>query len=100
MSSTESTTKPGCRPEPGRYVPVIDRNRCEGKGDCVRVCPYGVFRIEVLPKKDRGGLGLRGRIKGFVHSWKQAQTPGADQCHACGQCIGACPEKAVRLVPR
>jgi NAD-dependent dihydropyrimidine dehydrogenase PreA subunit len=23
----------------------------------------------------------------------------ADQCHACGLCVAACPEKAIRLVP-
>lgn len=37
--------RPGeqCRAEPGQYVPVIDRSRCEGKRDCAEVCPYGVL---------------------------------------------------------
>ena len=35
-------TEPECR-GPGRVVPVIDRRKCEGKQDCVRVCPYHVF---------------------------------------------------------
>ena len=34
-----------CRGEPGKVAPVVDRNRCEGKEDCVRVCPYDVFEI-------------------------------------------------------
>jgi ferredoxin len=35
-----------CRDSSGRVVPVVDRNRCEGKEECVRVCPYGVFSIQ------------------------------------------------------
>ena len=27
-----------CDESPGRTVPVIDRNRCEAKSDCVDVC--------------------------------------------------------------
>ncbi|HEY4184287.1 MAG TPA: ferredoxin family protein [Polyangia bacterium] len=27
--------------------PVVDRARCEGKRDCVEVCPYGVFEVAV-----------------------------------------------------
>ena len=40
-----------CQPEAGTVLPVIDRNRCDGKQDCVAVCPFDVFamqRITVL----------------------------------------------------
>ena len=32
---------------------MIDRNRCEGKADCVRVCPVGVFAVDTLPPAQR-----------------------------------------------
>lgn len=95
------TPSADCTGTPGRVVPVIDRNRCEAKADCVRVCPYGVFSIQTLRPEDRTGLSLRGRLKAFFHGGKQAYTPKADQCHACGLCVSACPEKAIdrEMVP-
>jgi NAD-dependent dihydropyrimidine dehydrogenase PreA subunit len=96
MAETPSPTD--CKGAPGRVVPVIDRNRCEAKADCVRVCPYGVFSIQALTAEDRATLSLRGRLKAFFHGGKQAYTPTADQCHACGLCASACPEGAIRLV--
>jgi NAD-dependent dihydropyrimidine dehydrogenase PreA subunit len=86
-----------CPGTPGRVRPVIDRNRCEAKADCVRVCPYGVFSIQALTTADRQGLSLRGRLKAFFHGGKQAYTPKADHCHACGLCVSACPEGAITL---
>ena len=89
-----------CRQPPGVMVPVIDRNRCEGKAACVSVCPVHVFVVAVLPAEQRRGLTLRGRIKGFAHGWKQAFTPNAAACEACAKCVEACPESAIRLVRR
>jgi len=86
-----------CRQAPGVMVPVIDRNRCEGKAACVAVCPTQVFTVGVLPKEQRAGLSLRGRLKGFGHGWKQAFTPNAAACEACGKCVEACPEQAITL---
>jgi 4Fe-4S ferredoxin len=91
-----ATTK-DCK-EVGRLVPVIDRNRCEAKADCVEVCPYHVFELGVLAPEQRSGLSLKGRIKAFVHGNRQAFAVRAGECHACGQCVTACPEKAIKLV--
>jgi len=30
---------------PGDFVPVINTSKCEGDGECVLVCPKGVFEI-------------------------------------------------------
>ena len=93
----DAAEKADCKREPGEVAPVINRDRCEGKADCLAVCPYGVFEIGVLPAADRKPLSLRGKIKGFAHGWKQAFAVNADQCHACGLCVAACPEKAIVL---
>ena len=89
--------KSTCAEEAGNLVPVIERNRCEAKGDCVQVCPYDVFEIRVLGPEERAGLSLQGRLKAFFHGHRQAFAVRADQCHACGLCVQACPERAIKL---
>ena len=86
-----------CQGEPGRVAPVVDRNRCEAKGDCVRVCPYDVFEIRPLEAADRAALSLIGKLKAFVHGNKQAYVVRPGDCHACQLCVAACPEHALTL---
>jgi NAD-dependent dihydropyrimidine dehydrogenase PreA subunit len=93
-----SDAKADCK-EVGRLRPVIDRNKCEGKEECVKVCPYSVFEMGTLSVDDRKRLSLVGRLKAFGHRYRQAFTPRADVCHACGLCVTACPEKAITLAP-
>ena len=90
--------KPDCKQAAGVFKPIVDRNRCEGKEECVKVCPYHVFVMLTVPPEERRGLTLRGKIKGFVHEWHQAYAVNGDACHACGLCVSACPEKAITLV--
>lgn len=94
--------RPGeqCRAEPGRWRPQVDRNRCEGKADCVEVCPYGVFEVRRMTDEDFAGLRLIGKLKSLAHGRKTAYTVKADACQACGLCVVACPEKALSLVQR
>ena len=35
----------GCKQAAGAFHPVINLKRCEGKGDCLAVCPENVFEI-------------------------------------------------------
>lgn len=79
------------------FHPVIDRNRCEGKADCVRVCPTAVFAVGTLPRAQRQGLSLKGTFKGLAHRWQQALLVNPQACEACGLCVAACPEKAITL---
>jgi 4Fe-4S ferredoxin len=82
---------------PGFLFPVIDPNRCEGKGPCIAVCPTNVFTMNVLPKHHRSALTMMGWLKGFAHQWKQAIVTNPTACEACGLCVTACPEKAIKL---
>ena len=93
--------RPGekCEAEPGTFAPAVNRNKCEGKGDCVEVCPYGVFEVTKISDGDYAQLSLIGKLKSSVHGRKTAYTPKADACKACGLCVVACPEKAITLVP-
>jgi 4Fe-4S ferredoxin len=84
--------------EAGAYRPVVDRNACEGKRDCVEVCPYDVFEVRSIDEEDFSSLSFLGKLKSRAHGRLTAHTPHADLCQACGLCVVACPEKAIRLV--
>lgn len=86
-----------CKQDAGVFTPVIDRNRCEGKEDCVQVCPYNVFEMRKLSAEDKAELRFISRVKAFVHGNRQAFAVRADDCHACGLCVAACPEHAITL---
>ena len=91
--------RPGenCRATPGAFRPVIDHARCEGKRDCLDVCPHGVFEVRRIDDADFAGLSLLGRLKSIAHRRQTAYASHADACQACGLCVVACPEKAIRL---
>lgn len=78
-------------------VPIIDLTRCEGKADCVRVCPEDVFEIRRVDAADYQRLGFFNKFKLRVHGMKVAYTPNADACRSCGLCVSACPEDAITL---
>lgn len=86
-----------CKQPPGAFAPVIDTGRCEGKADCVRACPHDVFAVHTLTAQERGNLSFLTRVKVAVHGGKQAFVVNAGQCEACGLCVAACPEHAIKL---
>ncbi|MBS2021819.1 MAG: ferredoxin family protein [Deltaproteobacteria bacterium] len=92
--------RPGehCGAPAAKYAPVVNRNKCEGKHDCVDVCPYGVFEVRRIDDADFAQLGFLGKLKSRAHGRLTAYTPKADACKACGLCVVACPEKAITLV--
>jgi NAD-dependent dihydropyrimidine dehydrogenase PreA subunit len=81
----------------GSAIPIVDRNRCEGARDCVVVCPYDVFEVRKLTEEERVGMSLIGTLKSMVHGYQQAIVVKPQDCHACGLCVKACPERAITL---
>jgi 4Fe-4S ferredoxin len=88
-----------CAGTPGKVAPVVDRNRCEAKADCVVVCPYHVFEVRALAPGDRAGMSWLGRLRTWGHGGRQAYVVRPGDCHACNRCVDACPEDAIRLLP-
>lgn len=88
-----------CQDTAGRVAPVVDRNRCEGKAECVRVCPYYVFEIGTLSAEQRRSLSFMGKLKAWVHGGQQTFVVQPLACHACKLCVDVCPENALTLQP-
>lgn len=86
-----------CKKDPGVIVPVINLKRCEGKADCVAVCPENVFEVRQIDQEDYDELNFINKLKLRVHGMKVAYAPNADACKSCGLCVSACPEKAIIL---
>lgn len=93
--------RPGerCNAPQGTWTPVVDHGRCEGKKDCVVVCPHDVFEVRRIDRSDFVKLNPIQRLKVAAHRGQTAYTPNVDQCAACGLCVVACPERAIKLVP-
>jgi NAD-dependent dihydropyrimidine dehydrogenase PreA subunit len=94
--------RPGeqCKAPSGAFAPAVNHARCEGKRDCVAVCPYDVFEVRRIDDADFRALNFFARLKVRAHSMQTAYTPNADACRACGLCVVACPEKAITLERR
>ena len=92
--------RPGaeCKADPGVFRPEVDPRRCEGQADCVAVCPYDVFEVRRMADETFQAMPALVQLKLWAHGRKTAYTPRADACQACGMCVVACPERAIRLV--
>jgi 4Fe-4S ferredoxin len=95
VSAMQEATKHG-----GAVMPVVEKNRCEGKNDCVTVCPEDVFEVRKIDDADFAELSFFGKLKSRAHGRMTAYTPNAEACKSCGLCVTACPENAIRLVAR
>ena len=83
---------------PRSVFPRVDLARCEGKADCVRVCPVAVFEVRKATASERLRLGLIENLKSAMHGHRKAFVVAADACRACGRCVQACPENAITLI--
>ena len=98
QADVTATSTAECKQPANVVAPVIDAHRCEGKGDCEEVCPYDVFALRKLTKTELKALPFVPWLKVLAHGGTQGFVVHADQCHACGLCVKACPEHAIRLV--
>ena len=98
--AADDPKRPGerCKAPAGAWTPVVDRSRCEAKGDCVEVCPYGVFEVRRIEDDDYAALSFFARIKVLAHRKRSVYMPNAGACRACGLCVVACPEDALQIV--
>ncbi|HRK74062.1 MAG TPA: ferredoxin family protein [Rhodothermales bacterium] len=87
-----------CKEEAGILSPVIDFNKCEAKGPCIEVCPYDVFEMQKIADEDFSKLTFIGKLKTKAHGNKKAYAIKPMDCHACGLCVTACPESAIKLI--
>jgi len=63
----------------GEYVALVDPEKCNGCGQCVKVCSFMAFRPR--RKKDKAEVD-------------------PTKCYGCGVCRSACPSGAITLVDR
>jgi NAD-dependent dihydropyrimidine dehydrogenase PreA subunit len=57
------------------FSPIIDLDRCDGCGDCVKVCPTGALEL----------------VAGF------ATLVALENCAYCADCEERCPQRAIAL---
>ena len=74
---------------------VIDHRSCEGKKDCLRVCPTKVFTFRPMQPE----LPWYIKLKVAAHGGKQAFVANESACTACMACVSACPEQAITVTP-
>ncbi len=68
---------------PGGTVAEVDAGRCAACLTCLRVCPYGVPRLE-----DSATAPGRSRRRSVINPFR---------CQGCGTCAGECPAAAIQL---
>lgn len=85
-----------CDDTGGKLIPLVNFNSCGAKEDCVAICPYDVFEMHPITIEDKADLNLKGKIKTFFFKEK-AYITDPNLCHACGLCVQACPENAIKL---
>lgn len=73
----------------------IDRDKCNGCGDCVPVCPRKA--IELKDQLYANGLGVWRLPKNIPVTVVQRAEADPDRCDCCGDCLAVCKPNAIRV---
>lgn len=71
-------------------LPLVDEALCTACGDCVEICPKGLFSLE--PLSHRLWVACKNQAFG-----DEAETECQVACTACGLCVGDGPEGAMKM---
>ncbi len=71
-------------------LPVVDENLCTACGDCVDICPKGLFSIH--QQDHRLWIACKNIAEG-----DEAEAECEVACTACGRCVMDAPANAIRL---
>lgn len=72
-------------------LPVVSEAKCTACGDCVEVCPKGLFSIHVVSHR------LWVACKNLANG-EEAEASCEVACTACGRCAADAPEGLIRIV--
>jgi heterodisulfide reductase subunit A len=65
------------------FVAVVDPERCQGSGECVKYCPQEeAIALETFTENGR--------------TFQRAVVTPAN-CNGCGVCVGVCPNRAIEV---
>jgi NAD-dependent dihydropyrimidine dehydrogenase PreA subunit len=57
------------------YKVTVDQNKCNGDGECVDICPVGVYELQ----------------------GNKSSPVNADECLGCESCVEVCPTSAITV---
>ena len=60
MNSSMETKN--CKPKAGVLIPIVNLNKCEGKGHCIEVCPYDVFEMKPISDEEYAQMNFVGKL--------------------------------------
>jgi RnfABCDGE-type electron transport complex B subunit len=71
-------------------LPVVDIDKCTSCGDCVRICPKGLF--EIIPLKQKLIVQCKSELEGdgVLDMCKVG-------CTACGKCVADAPQGLLKM---
>jgi heterodisulfide reductase subunit A-like polyferredoxin/coenzyme F420-reducing hydrogenase delta subunit len=68
---------------------TIDVTRCNGCGDCVRVCPFMAIQLQIS--------NFKSEITGRADDAMRLAVVDPLVCTGCGNCVSVCPVKAAQI---
>lgn len=77
----------------GEYFIVIDTDKCNGCGDCVKVCPSGVFEIIIDDYDEKVAAVIEEHRKKLKYSCAVCKPTSG---YATLACIKACEPNAIK----